>query len=110
MQRLCATDNTSKRLNRHTNEIDFGLLSGKANPCCLRMETHQPATRIFRAESLAHLSRPNASCRPHLGNFFKEIVVAIEEEANTWGKIINIKPPRQSPFHIFQAINQRESQ
>src|SRR5256884_2731422 len=80
MQRLATPENGGEGLHRDANDIVFGLLGGERRPGGLRVEAQEQRARVFCVEAVAHDFGPQAARRAVLGNFFKKIIVGVEEK------------------------------
>ena len=45
-----------------------------------------------------------------LGDLFEEVVVAVEEEADARRERVDVQPARERPFHVLDAVGERERQ
>src|SRR3954454_15745886 len=68
------------------------------------METHEPRARLLGAEAILHQAIPDFARRTVLGDLFEEVVMRVEEEAETWTKFVDVKSPTSRPFDVFHAI------
>src|SRR5579859_2774263 len=74
------------------------------------MATHHPRPRILCPIALTHQPCPDAPSSPELRNLFKQIIMHIEEEGETWRKLINLQPSRKRRLNIRQPIRNRKGQ
>ncbi len=65
---------------------------------------------VFRTVAVAHDRGPKAARRPVLRDFFEQIVMRVEEEAQARGKLIDCQAARERPIHVLDAVAQREGQ
>src|SRR3954447_1181388 len=68
------------------------------------MEAHQPRACLLRAEAILHQEIPDFARRTILGDLFEEVVMRVEEEAETWTKFVDVKSATPRPFDVFHAV------
>ena len=76
----------------------------------MRVEAHQPRPLVLRAEVVSHYLSPNLASRAVFGNLLKEIVVRVEEKAESRTEIVHFESAPPSPLHILHSVVQRERQ
>src|SRR6266849_9287737 len=74
------------------------------------MKSHQSSAVVLRSEAVFHQPIPDLAGGTIFGDFFEEIVVSVEEEAEARPEIIHIKAATSGPLHIFDAVINRECQ
>ncbi len=70
------------------------------------MESQHRRTRIFCSESFGHDLVPDSTARPELCDFLEEIVMAVPEERQAGGEVIDIKTGVNSCLHVGNGIRQ----
>src|SRR5205823_13764842 len=74
------------------------------------MKAHLHYAFIHGAESIAHDSSPNATCRAILCYLFEEIIVSIEEEGYPGYESLEVQSGAPAPVNVLDSITQRECQ
>ena len=97
VQTLGSTENRRQSLKGHSRDIVFRLLRGQrwSRPSACESEASTPE-RIVGAKALLHPPGPHSSRGAKLGHFFKEIVVAVEKEAQAPTKFSRRSKPRST--------------
>ena len=76
-------------MQRHADDVIFGLLRRERAAARLRVETKLPTFRVGSAETFAHDDRPQFARGAELGDFFEELVMRVEEEGELRREIID---------------------
>ena len=66
------------------------LLGSESASCCLCMEAEHLGTLICYSETFLHDLRPDFAGSTELRDLFKEIVVRVEEEGETFSEYVRI--------------------
>ena len=74
------------------------------------MGTHPPRPLRFGAEPFTHGGGPDSSGGSYFADLFKELIVGVEEERQSWGKIVDIQATTHGRFDVLHAVAQRKSQ
>src|SRR3954447_3417941 len=72
------------------------------------METHEPRTCLLGAEAVLHQAIPDFARRTVLRDLFEEVVMRVEEEAETRTKFVDVESAPSRPFDVFHAVIDRE--
>src|SRR5690348_9025051 len=108
MQGLCATEHGGESLICGTRDIIVRLLCGQRRARRLGMETQHHGTWVLRMETVAHDMGPHAASSTELGDFLKQVVVAIKEERKLARETIHIQSCVNGCLHIRDRISERE--
>src|SRR6266487_629458 len=84
------------------------LLCGESAATCLGMETKHHSFFIGCSQILHHFC-PHFPCCTKLRHFFKQIIVCIEKERESFSKNIYIQPFFQGCFYISLSVAKCES-
>ena len=104
VERLAAAENGGEGLNRHADDIIFGLLRSERRSGGLRVETQQQRTGIFCGEALLHDFGPQAAGGAKLGNFFEQIAVGVEEERKLGSEIVDGETSVERGLNVSDSI------
>ena len=108
MQGLCATQDCRQRLLCGAYDIVIGLLGRKRRTGSLRVEAQHHRAWVLRVEAFAHDVRPHATSSSELGDLFKQVVVAIEEEGQLSCECIDIQPGINGGLYITNSVRERK--
>src|SRR6266850_2065418 len=90
------------------DDVVFRLLCGERRTGGLRVETEHQGARIFCRETFRHDAGPETAGGAVFGDFFKKIVVGIEEERKLRGEFIDALSSVERTLDIGDTIGQRE--
>ena len=110
MQRLGSAENRGHGLQSNPGDVVHRLLRRERDARGLSVEAEQPAALIFRFEPVSHHLVPDLARGAVLGDFFEEVVVSVEEEAESRAEVVHIEAAPLRPFHILDAVIQSEGQ
>src|SRR5262249_20533832 len=99
-----------QRLISHTDEVDFRLLVLQGATSGLGVEAEFPGSFAASAVFFAHRLGPKRAGRAILGDFFKDIIVRIEEKAHPRSKGVDGESASETGIDIVKPIGERERQ
>ena len=108
MERLRSTEYTRQSLYRDTDDIVVRLLRRQRASRGLRVKAQNGRTRVFAFEAFGHDFVPDLPGGPILRNFLEQVVMRIKEKGETRGELIDVKSGANGPFHVLDAVVQRE--
>jgi hypothetical protein len=79
VQRLGATQYGGQGLDGDAHDVVVRLLGGQGAAGGLGMETEHLGFGVLGPEALFHDFGPDTTCSTEFGDFFKEVVVSVEE-------------------------------
>src|SRR5947209_1334369 len=103
VERLGSAENRGECLQRGADDVVFRLLRGESGSGGLSVKAQHLRARIGCVEAVAHDARPHATCSAELGDFFEEVVVSVEEEAEARGEDVHVEASADSGLHIRDA-------
>ncbi len=74
----------------------------------LRVEAHQQAALVARAEAVTQLAGPDPPGRAVLRDLLEEVEVCVEEEGEPRRERIDVEPALECPFHVRETVGERE--
>ena len=108
MQTLCATQYRSHTLNCHTHNVVERLLSGQRRSASLGVETHQFACCFLCTKAIGHDVMPHPAACTKLGNLFKEVVVTIPKETQSWSDVVDVESGVYCRLNVGNRVAQRK--
>ena len=72
------------------------------------MEAQLQTAFVGGTVPIAHPTSPDATGGPELPDLFEEIAVAVEEEAETGGEVVDVQAGSQRGLHVSEPIGQSE--
>src|SRR5215472_15650086 len=109
VQRLASAEDRGQRLNRHADDVVFGLLRGERRTGRLRMESQQQRTRILGVEPVAHDPCPQTPRRAELRDLFEQIAVGIEKERKLRRELVDWQPRIECRLDVGHSVGEGES-
>jgi hypothetical protein len=103
VQRLGPPADRREALQRHAHDVVLGLLGGQRHAAGLGVEAQHRRLRAARPEALAHDVRPHAPRGTELGDLLEDVVVAVEEERQTWREVVDVEALVDRRLHIGDA-------
>ena len=110
VQALCAAQHAGQCLHGHACDVHLGLLGGQRDAGRLGVEPQLQAPLVGGAVAVAHPTGPDAAGGPELADLLEEVVVAVEEEAQAGGEVVDVKASRRGRLHVCEAVGQGEGQ
>src|SRR6267143_5152708 len=108
VQGLAAAENGGERLNREAHDVVFRLLCGERGTGGLCVKAQHQGARILGTEAFRHDPGPETARGAVFGDFFKKIVVGIEEKRKLWRKFIDAESGVERGLDIGDAIGEGE--
>src|SRR6266550_6232571 len=108
MQRLSSAEYCCHSLVGNADDIVHRLLRSKRHAGGLRVKAHHERAGIFRAVSLLHVPRPNATRSTKLCDLLEKIVVDVPEERKPRRERIDVEASRNSPLDVSESIGESE--
>src|ERR1035438_10797130 len=68
------------------------------------MEAHQAGTIVLRAEAVFHQPIPDFAGGAVFCDLFEEVVVRVEEEAETRSEVVDVESASARPFDVFNSV------
>src|SRR6267143_626017 len=109
VQGLAAAENGGERLNRDAYDVVFRLLRGERGTGGLRVKPQHQRAWIFCTEAFRHDASPETAGRAVFGDFFKKIVVGVEEKRKLRSEFIDAESGVECGLDVGDAIGERES-
>src|SRR6266699_1767089 len=84
------------------------LLRGCRDAGRLRVRPEPHRLRLLGPEPLLHEPRPEAPCRPELGDLLEEVVVDVEEEREPRREAVDVQAARAGRLDVAEPVGQGE--
>ena len=95
-------------LQRDAHDVVLRLLGGEGHPAGLGVEAQPQRALVLGAEALAHDRRPHPPRRAELRDLLEDVVVAVEEEGQARGEVVDGQAGVERRLHVGDAAAQRE--
>jgi len=107
---LAAAEDTGHGLVGDADDVVEGLLFCEGAAGGLDMGFHEPGAFVFGAVAVAHHSCPDSTGGSEFADFFKELVVGVEEVGEAWGEGVDVEASYEACFDIFHAVAEGEGE
>ena len=108
VQRLRAPGHRREALQRDAHDVVGRLLCGQRDAAGLGVEAHRLRLRALRVEPVAHELRPQLAGGAELRDLLEDVVVAVEEEGEAGGEVVDAEPGVERRLHVGHAVGERE--
>ena len=108
VQRLRAAADRREALQRDAHDVVGRLLRGQRDAAGLRVEADHLRLRVLGAEAVAHVLRPQLARGAELRDLLEDVVVAVEEEGQAGGEVVDVEPGVDRRLHVGHAVGERE--
>src|SRR4051794_12844600 len=109
VQRLRAAADRGEALQRDADDVVLGLLRGERHAAGLRVEAQHRRLRVGGPEAVAHDVGPHLAGGAELRDLLEDVVVAVEEEGQARGEVVDREPRVERRLHVGDAVGQREA-
>ena len=110
VQALGTAQDAGQSLDGHPGDVHLRLMGGKRHAGGLRVEPQLQASFVIGAVTITHPAGPEAPSRPELAHLLEEVVVTVEEEAQSRGEVVDVHAGGHRRLHIGEPVGQREGQ
>ena len=107
---MAAAEDSGHGLVGDADDVVEGLLFCEGAASGLDMGFHEPRAFVFGAVAVTHHSCPNSSCGAEFADFFKELVVGVEEVGEAWGEGVDVHASYEAGLDIFHAVAEGEGE
>ena len=109
VQRLGPAEDGGERLDRRSDHVVVGLLSGQRDPARLGVEAQHHRARVGGAKAISGDAGPEPTCGAELRDLLEEIGMAGEEEAETAAEGVKVETGRKRSIDVGDRVGQGEA-
>ena len=110
VQAVGAAEDGGERLDGGADDVVVGLLRGERDPGGLRVEAQPLGLVGLGAVDVAHPAGPDAAGRAELGDLLEEVEVAVEEERQARGELLDVEAAGQAQLDVAEAVGEGEGE